>query len=199
MVVLQELDGEPEPPLVTRAEQLKSVAKAKAKAKAKGKTSKRGRGRGRGSHGKGRGRAATANAVELVVSSQEPGLLDDEDDAGEDHGEAILKKPAAKAPPEEDGEAEEDEEADDFKPVFKKPAAKLQKKRVGPEEAEIGKKAKLGGDTLVPGMSRLTFAGRRTPDGGLAKDRFVALQVAYFTFVTPVLESPSTHEAVCLA
>ena len=139
-----------------------------------------------------------ANTVELVVSSQEPGLLDDEDDAGEDHGEAILKKPAAKAPP-EDGEAEEDEEADDFKPVFKKPAAKLQKKRVGPEEAEIGKKAKLGGDTLVPGMSRLTFAGRRTPDGGLAKDRFVALQVAYFTFVTPVLESPSTHEAVCFA
>ena len=127
MVVLQELDGEPEPPLVTRAEQLMSVAKARAKAKAKGKTSKRGRGRGRGSHGKGRGRAATANTVELVVSSQEPGLLDDEDDAGEDHGEAILKKPAAKAPP-EDGEAEEDEEADDFKPVFKKPAAKLQRR-----------------------------------------------------------------------
>ncbi|CAE7769949.1 HERC1 [Symbiodinium sp. CCMP2592] len=117
----------------------------------------------------------------------------------ENHDEAILKKPAAKAPPEEEAEDEQDEEFDDSTPVLKKPAAKVQKKSVGPQKAEIRKKAKLGGDTVDPVLTRLTFAGRRRPDGGLAKDRFVALEVAYFTFVTPLLESPSTHEAVFLA
>ena len=189
---------EPEPPLITRDDQLKAAAKATAKtgakAKAKGKAKAKASGRARG-RGRGRGPTApapTTKAVE-VCSSQETARLappeEPEEDGVDEIDEPVFKKPAAKA------------QKEIHEPVFKKPAAKAQKKRGGPQMLKTGKEAKVGGDVVqtVEPSTRQTFAGRRSPDHGQAKDRFVALQVAYFTFVTPKLESPSTHEAGFLA
>ena len=42
---------------------------------------------------------------------------------------------------------------------------------------------------------RNTFAGRRSPAGGPAKARFMAIRNTFFGVVGPKLPSPSQHEA----
>ena len=102
---------------------------------------------------------------------------------------AAVKKPAANA-----------------KAAMKKPASKVKaaskKKKLAQIDVAMASeppvfKRKLSGDALKMLKKRTTFAGRRRPDGEVAKHRFEALKEAYFVVIAPKFSCPSQQEVRC--